>query len=219
MIATTETVNNSSEQQSTLSQNNQLPHLTYATVVANMANISEYNANSQHQFQNSAQSLFNRKQSIVLNDSMNDTVNELADLSLSSVDLLQTPTLQNHANLNLKRELDIQQQQQQHQLKSNSNNMQELNVLRANLIQCLLPAPDKTIPETTSSLVVSTPPIQLDSTISFQPNNAPTNMSTNSIPNLNLINSSMQSTQLNESNLRYTFDLKCNVCKSQLLGI
>ena len=192
-----------------------MPHQTYANVVANMANntpdqnsLHSQNPTSQQQQhlpqqqqqQNSAQSFLNRKQSFAFNDSINESVSELADLSLISMDFMQTPVLQTHQS-QLKRDMDPPQP-----IKSNNNQLQELDAL---LTKCLL---DKTIPTdsstaNTSNLVVSTPPIQVDpNAMSLQQHvNNNTNTNTNSsnlvMGNMNLMTNM---NQLNEAaNLRY----------------
>jgi len=115
----------------TVNINNQLPHLTYATVVANMANNIDQNlANNTN---NQAQNLLNRKQTFPLNDSLD--VTDLPDLSLSSIDLLQTPVLQNSSNF-IKRESDLHQQ---NQIKANNDaNLEKLDILLKNCLSNII---------------------------------------------------------------------------------
>jgi hypothetical protein len=186
---------------STVNINNQLPHLTYATVVANMANNIDQNlANNTNISQNNpAQNLLNRKQTFPLNESLDIT--DLPDLSLSSIDLLQTPpVLQNTSNF-FKRESDLQQQ---NQIKANNDaNLERLDILLKNCLSN----------ETPANMSVSTPPIQ-ESVISLQQqqqqqqqthstNNSTGVSATVVISNLNPSNSNIQLTQINDtSNLR-----------------
>lgn len=182
----------STTQHSTVNINNQLPHLTYATVVANMANNIDQSVTNNILQNNSAQNVFNRKQPFALNDSLSEVVTDLPDLSLSSLDLLQTPVLQNTSHSFLKRESDWQQQ---NQIKANNNaNLEQLDILLKNCLSN----------ETPANIAVSTPPIQ-EPVVSIQQQTTTTgmNVAANVLSNLNQNNSNIQLTQLNEpSNLR-----------------
>ena len=143
---------------------------------------------------NSAQNVFNRKQPFALNDSLSEVVTDLSDLSLNSLDLLQTPVLQNTSSF-LKRESDLHQQ---NQIKANNNaNLEQLDILLKNCLSN----------ETPANIAVSTPPIQEPVvSIQQQTNTTGMNASANVLSNLNQNNSNIQLTQLNEpSNLRYSY--------------